>query len=282
VGAVGPGTAWLSEFDLGNMNAPPRTIALAPGPVGSMAYDALTDRLYAVGRFAGLTAPLFILDLPACPSSSKSDAADPCPGPRLQTIDLYSAQAGAELVGIALSNPQAGMSRRAFISVAVYNEGYAAAIRGRPPVDVGGALMVVDLEEDVIGEPLARVISVVPLGLGAGPVQVLPVRPGLGDLVVVPSSGEGTIQVYDDQVGAVVRVVALDPITGAPQAGHVPWATAVQDQGTEALVYIASFADWTVSVLRVPLAAPSSSDLLRYPAGSAQQGQPIRIGSPKP
>jgi hypothetical protein len=270
LGAFGAGTAWLSEFDMGFLASPPRTFALGPGPVSAMAFDALTDRLYAVGGFAGLIAPLFILELPPCSSADKPT----CPGPNLQTVDLYSALTGADLVGIALSNPQPGRPRRAYISAAVYDEGYAAAIRARPSFDVGGAILVVDLAEDVVGQPAARVRSVVPIGLGAGSVRVLPVRPGLADLVVVPSSEEGSIQLYDDEVGAVVRVVTTDAVSGAPEAGRVPSSIVVEDRGAEALVYVASFKDGTLSVLRVPMADPTSADLLRDGAG-----KPLRIGS---
>jgi hypothetical protein len=55
----------------------------------------------------------------------------------------------------------------------------------------------------------------------------------------------------------------------------------VRDLGTEALVYVAAFSDWTVSVLRVPLASPEQADLLRYPPGHALAGKPMRIGREK-
>ena len=280
VGNVPPGTAWLSEFDLGDMGKEPRTISLAPGPIGDMAYDKQTDRLYAVGRFMGLTAPLFILDLPPCvhhhvdPVTGLGD----CPTARVTTVDLYQSVHGAELIGIALSNPQPGRPRLAYISVRIYDEGYAAATRTRPTFDVGGALLVVDLQEAVAGEPLARVRQVVPIGLGAGLVRVLPVRPGLGDLVVVPSSGDGSIQLFDDEIHAITRVVTVDEATGSPEAGRSPFSMAVEDRGAEALVYVAAFADWTVGILRVPMADPSSADLVRYPAGDPLAGKPMRIG----
>ena len=274
VGNVPPGTAWLSEFDLGDMGKEPRTISLAGGPVGDMAYEKETDRLYAVGRFNGTTAPLFILDLPPCvhhhvDSSGTSD----CPTARVQTVELYGSVHGAELVGIALSNPQPGRPRLAYISARVYDEGYALATRSRPPFDVGGALLVVELQEAVSGEPLARVRQVVPIGLGAGMVRVLPVRPGLGDLVVVPSSGDGTVQLFDDEIHAITRVITVDAVTGAPEAGNDPFSVVVEDRGAEALVYVASFGDWTVSVLRVPMADPVSADMLRSPPGT-----PLRMG----
>jgi hypothetical protein len=279
VGSVQAGTAWLSEFDLGNMSKDPRTIALAPGPVGDMAYDALNDRLYAVGRFAGLTAPLFILDLSPCVHHhTDSTGALDCPTPRLQTVDLYPTVRGAELVGISLSNPQPNRPRLAYVSARIYDEAYASATFSRPPYDIGGVLVVVEIDEGVSGEPSARVRQIVRLGVGAGMVGVLPVRPGLGDLVVVPSSGDGTLQVFDDEIHAITRIVSLDESTGAPEAGRAPNAVAVEDRGTEALVYVAAFADWTVSVLRVPLATPDQSDLLRYPVGNPLAGKPLRIG----
>ena len=63
------------------------------------------------------------------------------------------------------------------------------------------------------------------IGLGAGPVRVLPVRPGLGDLVVVPSSGDGTLQLFDDEIHAITRIVddRREP-PGRPRPGRVPFA----------------------------------------------------------
>ena len=277
IGSVPGRTGWLSEFDLGDLAQAPRTIALGSGPVGDMVYDRLTDRLYAVGRFAGLSAPLFLVDLPAC-----AHHAVDCPTARVQSLDLYSSLRGAELVGIALSNPQPGRQRLAYVSAKVYDEAYAMATLSRPPYDLGGALLVVELSEGVVGLTSARVRKVIPLGLGAGSVRVLPVRPGLEDIVVVPSTGDGTLQVYDGEVEAVVRVVSLDETTGVPEAGRHPSAMAVEDRGAEALVYVAAFSDATVSVLRVPLATPSAADLLRHPAGTPGAGKPIRIGSVQP
>jgi hypothetical protein len=208
-------------------------------------------------------------------------------------VDLYQSLRGAELAGIALSNPQPGRSRLAYLSARLYDEGYALATRSRPPFDVGGALMVVELDEGVAGEPVARVRQVVPIGLGAGPVRVLPPRPGLADLVVVSSAGDGTLQLFDDEIHAITRVVTVDEGTGAPEVGRIPYALATACSVPsptpgggcqEALVYVASFADWTVSALRVPMADPSSADLLRHPPvpGSSHPGAPLKMGSPRP
>ena len=170
VGGYGFDTAWLTEFDLGRGPGFTRTFAMAPGPIGDMAYDALTDRLYAVGRYSGQTAPLFILDLPPCapPDPADATAVAACPAPRYQLVELIGALNGAELIGIALSNPQPGRPRRAYLSVRIYDQGYAAAVGGRPGFDIGGAIMVLDLVDDWLGNASARVANVVPIGPGAG------------------------------------------------------------------------------------------------------------------
>jgi len=110
--------------------------------------------------------------------------------------------------------------------------------------------------------------------LGPGQVRVLPPRPGLRDLVVLSSQTSGSISVYDDETGAVVRQVSLQD-TGIPQAGRQPFSLAVRDLGTSADVYVAAFDQSTISVLHVPLDAPAAADLVRDPPVT---GRPLRIG----
>jgi len=105
----------------------------------------------------------------------------------------------------------------------------------------------------------------------------------------VPSSGDGTLQVFDDEIHAITRVVTVDEYSGAPEVGRAPYSMAVDGRDLdgdgvvdEALVYVAAFSGWTVSILRVPMADPDSADLLRHPAGSPLAGKPLRIGSPQP
>jgi hypothetical protein len=236
-----------------------------------MAYDAGTDRLYAVGRSAGPAAPLFVMGLePVRPPLASSQ--DQCAGISVVTIDLFPSYRGADLQGIALSNPVAGQPRRAYVSARVYDADLAAALGGRPGFDSGGVLLVLDLTDGVAGQPQARIIHEVKLEPGPGTVRVLPPRAGLRDLVVVSNQTTGTLTVYDDQTAAVARQVTLVEGAGVPEAGRQPYAMAVRDLGAVAEVYVASFDQSTVSVLEVPLASPAEADLKR--AG----GLPLRIG----
>ena len=66
-----------------------------------------------------------------------------------RAVEASDALRGAELVGIALSNPQPGRPRLAYIAARIYDETYAAATASRPPFDIGGALLVVELDEGV-------------------------------------------------------------------------------------------------------------------------------------
>jgi hypothetical protein len=232
-----------------------------------MAYDAEADRLYAVGRFTGLTAPLFVTGLDPCRPG------DACPDHSVFTVELANAFRGAELQAIALSNPAAGRARRAYVTARVYDADLAAAIGGRPGFDVGAVLLVLDLAESPAGEPRATLVRAVDLlELGPGQVRVLPPRAGLRDVVVVSNQTTGTVTVYDDELGAVAAQVLVEPATGAPEVGRQPFAMAVRDLGATAEVYVASFDRSTVSVLEVPLARPAEAGLKR--AG----GVPLRIG----
>ena len=262
VAGYAAGVAWLSELDLEDPARPLRTIPLSYyGPVSDLAFDETTDRLFAVGRYAGQVAPLFVLDLKGCPPPK---AGESCPGPGVHTpIDLYALQRGADLRSIALSNPIPGQPRRAYISAVLYDADLATATGVRPSYDVGGVVMVLDLVEDPSGSPSVRLVRGVDAGLGTGQIRVLPARgAGQRDLVVWANSVAGTVTVYDDDLGAIARVLTVDPKTGAPLAGREPFGLAVSDGGANATVYIAAFSSSTVAVLNVPLANPGLADLL--------------------
>jgi DNA-binding beta-propeller fold protein YncE len=179
----------------------------------------------------------------------------------VHVLDLYQQQRGAELRSLALSNPVPGQPRRAYVSAVLYDADLATATGVRPAYDVGGVVMVLDLVENVAGAPDYRLVRVLDAGLGAGQIRVLPPRAGKRDLVVWTNSSAGTVTVYDDEVGAVARVLTYDPVTGAPVAGREPFGLAVADAGASATVYLAAFGSSTVSVLDVPLASPGQASL---------------------
>lgn len=222
------------------------------GPVRSFAYDALNERLYLTSIESGTIAPLRWIELAGdCPFAVATGDGG-CP---VQGIDLAAYVRGAELRGIALSNPQLGRTRRAFIAARVYNADLASSIGGRPPFDVGGLLFVLDLVEGRAGiEP--RLAGLFDVGLGANEVEVLPARAGKGDLVAVTASDDGLLWIYDDDQEALVRVFGSDPSTGIPLLGRQPFGLVARDDGASARLFVSSFEDGFVTPVDVPLDQP--------------------------
>jgi len=283
----GPGASgWLVEVDLNQAATPSRALNLGVAPLAGMAYDGLQDQLYVLGQPL-LAAPVYVIDLYPCPPEPPTPLAS-CPLPTYTVVDLSSALAGLELQAIALSNPQPGLGRRAYVSARVYDPVLASLLQDRPAADVAGVLLVLDLEPGLTGRPSLRVLRWVYTGLGSSQVQVLPVwdpggtlaGPPRRDVVVVSSIGDGALTVYDDEAGEVVRVIPVDETTGAPEAGRGPFglatarlagATAAEDV---ARVYVAASRAQVVGVVDVPLGAPGQARALR----DAATGALTRIG----
>lgn len=241
----------IVEIDL-QSGAALSTRDVGVGPVRSLAYDPLTERLFMTSIESGTVAPLRWLELAgSCPVGiATADGGCPVGG-----VDLASFLRGAELRGVALSNPQPGRTRRAFVAARVYNADLAATIGGRPGFDVGGVLFVLDLVEGRTGlEP--RLAGIFDVGLGANEVEVLPPRAGKGDLVAVTASDDGLLWIYDDEQNSLVRVFGRDPRTGIPLLGRQPFALAARDDGASARLFVSSFKDGFVTPVDVPLDAP--------------------------
>jgi hypothetical protein len=297
------GIGWLEEFDVDELGlvdsqglpiATGRALQVSASPIADATYDPVADRLVAVGRPTVLTAPLTVIDLPPCrvdPSPTFGQPPDgSCPVPVFHATDLNKQLPGIDLQAVALSNPQVGLPRRAYLAARLYDANIAALIGVRPPdQDIAGALLVVDLEDNAQGAPAMTILQVVPLGLGASQVRVLPVRAAhldgspRRDLVVVTSSTEGVVSVYDDDEELVARAIHLESETGAPQAGRRPYALAVGPVTAGVVrVYVAAFDQSVVSLLDVPLLSPGQAYLLR--GGTVAdptdhtQGQLLRIG----
>ncbi len=240
----------ISEIDLRTGATRNRDVGF--GPVRSFAYDAQNDRLYFTAIESGATAPLRWIDLAGDCAIDVAVADGGCP---VSGVDLALYLRGVEARGIALSNPQDGRTRRAYVAARVYNVDLAGSIGGRPGFDVGGVLLVLDLVEDRTGlQP--RLVGIFDVGLGANEVKVLPARPGKGDLVAVTASDDGLLWIYDDEQGALVRVYGRDPHTGIPLLGREPFGLAVRDDGATARVFVSSFKDGFVTPVDVPLDAP--------------------------
>ncbi len=268
--------AWLAMIDLQSGVWQPVDIG-GPGFPRSFAYDADRDRLFFTSVQTGLTAPLRWIELGGGCEPGVAESAGGCP---VRQLDLYGFLRGAELHGIALSNPQDGLSRRIYLSVRVYDANVAATIGARPSYDIAGMLFVLDLEEGPYGDLRARLVRMVDVAVGAAEIRVLPARPGKRDLVVMTATDDGVLAVYDDEAGAIARVFGRDPVTGAPQVGRQPFGLAVQDLGTGvARVFVGSFGEAIVSAVDVPLDTPDAASLVPSPVDPTR---PLRIGEVTP
>jgi hypothetical protein len=254
----------------------PRLLGLGTaGAPRSFAYDAVQDRLYFTSTESGLSAPLRWIDLAGGCTPGDEEQEGGC---HLDTFDLFSLIRGAELAGIALSNPQDGLVRRAYVAVKVYDADLASSLGARPGFDIGGLLVVLDLAEGNVGEPRPRLVRTLEIGVGASEVRVLPARPGRRDLVAVTATEDGVLWIYDDEAGAMAKVFGRDPTTGAPLLGHLPFGIAVQDRGPElARLFVGSFEDGFVTTVDVPLDDPAGAALIR-----SDEGAVVRLGEVSP
>ena len=285
-------TPTVAAVDL-DLRTPPdqavRTFTVGSlGSVYGAAYDEVFDRLYLTIIGDVTTAPIQVIALGETPDPFQTGT----PPPLLTTFDLTPLLRGAEVRGIALSNPQPGLTRRAYVSVRVFDADVANSIAGRPNYDVAGFLAVLDLPEGPLGAPLPQLIRLVPIGLGVDTLRVLPVRaPVAGapvrDLVAVLATDENTAQLYDDEQGVVRAITGtstgpfnpLDPtqppdpsglLAGVPQMGKQPTGLAVEQRTATVggvtkpfdFIYVSSFFTSVVQVLRVDPDDPSSMTIV--------------------
>lgn len=262
-----------------------KTVAIVGGTVRSFAYDAEADRLFFTGPNSGLTAPVRWIDLAGGCAIDALESQGGCP---LRGFDLWPALRGAELAGIAISNPLPDRPRRLYLMAKVFDADLAATLGVRPAFDFGGKLLVVEIASSPGGDPRLDVVRIVDdnVGLGASEVRVLPPRPGgVRDLVALTASEDGNVWIYDDETGAMRDVFRRDATTGRPVLGRAPFGLAVQDlrpagagEGS-ARVFVGSFEDDFVTAIDVPLQGGAPATIVSSPAAP---GVPMRIGQVTP
>jgi hypothetical protein len=249
-----------------------------------VAYDPAHDRLW-VTELAVNAAPLEALDLGAgcTPTLEGCDIR--------RTYNLWPALPGLEVAGIVIANPVPGQPTRAYVAGRIYDASLAATLGYRPDFDVGAALLVLDLPEGPLGFPTAPVVRrIVPLAVGASQIAVLSPRTdpttgaSLRDVVVVTSTTEGVVTVYDDEAGAIAKVFALaqtgrgpeNPAgmpMGTPLVGKQPIGLAVQPHaapGDVDWVYVSAFESSGVTAISVDPAAPSGAQIAWTQYGAVQ------------
>lgn len=270
---------FISRIDL-DSGAVETTYDVGPGPVQSMVFDRSRGLLFLSELFstAGV-ARLRWLDL-SFPQLS------------VNSVDYGPIVRGAELVTLALSSAPAGAPpARAYVAARLYDLDTATMSGTRPVGDLGGALLVVDLQRLLSGAAVAdtllqvvrvdrgpTALGVIPRQDAAGAPLLDPAGQPLRDLVAITSSDDGTLTLYDDDLGSAVAVFSvcgsgstLDALApapcdpGWPSLGRQPFSVSYEpliDGGAaRGRLFVASFdRSWVNSIVLDPAqpAAPLS------------------------
>ncbi len=232
----------LSEVRLDQDRPEPKVSVLTygQGAVRQLRYDPGSDLLFFVttGSAVGW------VDLSTgCDIAGDSQ---PC---QVQTIDLAGAIAGVEVRAVAVSSSS---PRRLYLATRLYD---TDAVISGVRIDVGGALVVLQLEPASTGGYDARLVRIVPLSTGVSQIVALPPRAGRADVVAVSASDDGEIWFYDDEVGAVTAVIGRDR-RGVARVGSMPYGLVVEDRGATSRLYVGAFDAGIVTIWDVDPDAP--------------------------
>ena len=264
---------FLSRFDL--LTRRGTTLSLGANPTGSIVFDPSFQRLYVTERFGTVNySPLRWLSLAA-------------PAEPVHATNLFDAIRGAELRGLALSTD--APSSRLYVALRIYDATAATTLGARPAGDIAGALAVLDVTESAGGGPTLSLVRVVPLGRGPAEVRTIG-RTGRRDLVLVTSTDDSTLTLYDDQDGVLAHTIgtclgdaATDPVTpdssgapapcdpGKPALGRQPFGLAVEQLSTpdQWRVFVGSFDRSWINVFQIDATKPGAGPV---------RGSWVRIG----
>jgi hypothetical protein len=174
------------------------TYDVGAGPTQSTAFDETRGLLFMSERFSSVgVAKLRWLDLTF-------------PQLGVTSIDYGAVVRGAELVSLALSSDRS----RIYLAARLYDVDTATTTGTRPVGDSGAALLVIDVNRVLSGATAAdTVLNVVRLDRGPVALVAIPRKDAsgkpIGDLVALTSSDDGTMTLYDDELGATAAVFGV-------------------------------------------------------------------------
>jgi hypothetical protein len=286
--------AWLTELDLADPtrrvdrditvsanqpNFDPAVSAsfISASPTGNLVWDPARKRLYVTSREQTINyAPLYWFDLPAAGLASA----------RPNISNIFDLIRGTSMRAMVLSQDRT----RAFAVLPIYDANEAN--RSGAIYTTGAALAVLDLSPlDATLTPngaLPRLQNLVSIDLGASELVRLPYRGG-AERVAIASMDDGTLSIYDDGIGKIVKVFGLNAAApaqvpanvsanllqpGNPMLGRTLWAIAAENadgrcRGSDGhldpgqavcdRIYVGSFAQNTVSVVELDPASPQDA-----------------------
>lgn len=232
---------------------------LGLGDVHSGAFDPATGRLFFTPSNTVGADPLrwFELTVPRLYSP-------PFP---VQSYDLYRSVRGSTGRGIALSKD----GTRAYVTLVLYDA--LEASRSGSIFVQGSALAILDIRPDPTGLTIPRLLDVVPLEAGAAEIRVIG-RPGLRDLLAITCSDAGSLELYDDEMGQVVKTIGASTVSGLPVLGRQPFGLALEEHpdpsrctstggGPCARLFVGSFEQGTVGIVEVDPQRPWNASLVK-------------------
>lgn len=214
------GIGQLTRLDL--LTGEQVELTVGYGTTYTTAYNPYDERLF-VSSHSGITAPLRWFN--PLVSLSVVDG---------YTIPDYRSTVFSGLVPNALTRDMAVSNDGRYLYVVLDLYDYDTAVNTGVVVTQGGALAVLDLSPSAFNEPSLGVVRLVPTCFGGGQIRVLPQRRDASgaqkkrDLVAITCDYQGSLLLYDDEVGAVVRYLGLNPATGKPILGRQPFGIAVE------------------------------------------------------
>jgi hypothetical protein len=275
--AANNATGLLSRLDL--VTGVTDTFVLGSPITYSTTFDPTTGRLFVSSAY-NLGVPLRWIETLTLPATGYGVYA-----PVVQGTVLTKYVAGGLTRDTALSNDRT----RLYVNFQLV-DGTTAAQTGYV-IPQGGGIGVVDLTPNPVNEPTMQLLSLVPTCLGVGQVRVLPPRPGKRDLVAVTCDTQGMLVLYDDDAGKVVATIGLDPQTGLPELGLLPFGLAAEaispsratvvdpsipkyspspcgpQSASCVRLYVASFLDNWVNILELDPARPDAIALVKQIGG---------------
>jgi hypothetical protein len=197
----------------------------------------------------------------------------------------FSAPAFSSFIPGATARDMALSSDGRFLYVNVQIYDLTIALQTGAIFTQGGALAIFDLAPTALAQPRMELLGVVRTCTGAGQIRRLPARPGKADLFAITCDLEGALAIFDSDAHTVVRYIGLDPVSGLPVLGRMPFGLAVEPidparaivpvpgAGYEASpcvpgracdrIYVGSFLDNWVNVLEMDPDQPNQIALVK-------------------
>jgi hypothetical protein len=214
---------WLTRMDLVAGTSDVLTLGLPP--TYGTTYDAQHDWLFVSGGLVLGLAPLRWIN-PSVENLSYQGIEYPV----FYTYRPTGVVLGASVRAVAVSNPFPEPNplgdRHLFVAVDLYDADLLANTGAY--VLEGGAMVVFSIARGPDQQPRMDVQRIVPTCLGSGQLKVLPPRTGRRDLVALTCDSDGSLLLYDDELGFVTSYKGLDPDTGLPVLGRMPFGIATE------------------------------------------------------